>query len=196
MISAIKISQISVVSPDLSEKAKSSTVVAQETKQKDKTESNNITDTVSLGTMTYSAGTYNRQAIRDAADQRFESMRALVGQYLNRQGEAAKQISAAESSTQAVAPTGSDISQSSDWGVDAVSDRILQFAAAVSSGDRTSYGALKSAIDKGFQQASKALGGELYGVSQETYKEVIRKLDAWKDDETKSRDMFIEQQIG
>lgn len=197
MISAIKISQISVVSPDLSEKAKSSTVVAQETKQKDKTDSNNITDTVSLGTMTYSAGTYSRQAIRDAADQRFESMRTLVRQYLNRQGEAAKQVTGTESdAVQSAAQAGSNLSQNSDWGVDAVSDRIFQFAMAVSSGDRTSYGALKSAIDKGFQQASKALGGELYGVSQETYKEVIRKLDAWRDDETKSRDMFIEQKIG
>jgi hypothetical protein len=193
MISAIKISQTSVVSPDLSEKSKSPTVVAQELKQKDKTESSSITDTVTLGTTTHSAGTYSRQAIREAADQRFGNMGALVGQYLNRQSEATKQVSGAESGA---AQAASDISQNSDWGVDAVSDRILQFATAVSSGNRTSYGALKSAIDAGFQQAMKALGGEAYGVSQETYKEVIRKLDAWRDNETQSRDMFIEKQIG
>jgi hypothetical protein len=78
------------------------------------------------------------------------------------------------------------ISEDGEWGVKAVSDRIVQFAIAISGGDKTKYQELKDSIDEGFRQATKALGGELPGISQETYKEIMRKLDAWKNGESQN----------
>lgn len=191
MISEIKGRQTSVTSLASSAKTESSTAVAKEAA----VESVASVDAVTLGTTKSSAGTYSRtarklsasdlQTIKDAADQRYESMLALVKQLLAKQGEKAKQASGTDDAeTQSVSEAQAAISEDGDWGVKAVSDRIVQFAIAVSGGDKTKYDELKGAIDKGFQEATKKWGGELPGISQDTYKEIMRKLDAWKNGET------------
>lgn len=193
MISEIKASQISAASPVSSVKAQPSAAATEEAQA----ESVNNSDAVTLGTTKSSAGTYNRTArklsasdvgaLKTAADQRYENLLALVKQLLNKQGETAKHASGiAGANAQSITGAQAAISEDGEWGVKAVSDRIVQFAIAASGGDKTKYEELKGAIDKGFQQAAKALGGELPGISQETYKEVMRKLDAWKNDETQS----------
>jgi hypothetical protein len=194
MISEIKNRQTSVTSLASSAKTETSAAVAKE----DSVESVASVDAVTLGTTKSSAGTYTRtarklnasdlQTIKDAADQRYESMLALVKQLLAKQGEAAKKASGAkdDDETQSVSEAQAAISEDGDWGVKAVSDRIVQFAIAISGGDKSKYDELKSSIDKGFQEATKTWGGDLPGISQDTYKEVMRKLDAWKNDETQN----------
>ena len=71
------------------------------------------------------------------------------------------------------------ISEDGEWGVKAVSDRLVDFAISVSGGDKTKFAELKSAIDEGFAAAKKALGGTLPDICNETYNETMRKLDAW-----------------
>ncbi len=66
-----------------------------------------------------------------------------------------------------------------DWGAEAVSTRIVDFAVALSGGDRSRFEELKGAIEKGFQEAEKALGGSLPEVSRRTYDLVMEKLEAW-----------------
>jgi len=66
-----------------------------------------------------------------------------------------------------------------DWGAEAVSTRIVDFAVALSGGDRSRFEELKGAIEKGFQEAEKALGGTLPEVSRRTYDLVMDKLEAW-----------------
>ena len=152
-------------------------------------------DAVSLGAAKGDAGTYNRtarklsasdvEALKAAADQRYENLLALVKQLLKKQGEASKRATGIGfNNPQSVSEAQAAISEDGEWGVKAVSDRIVQFAIAISGGDKSKYETLKAAIDKGFQQAAKALGGELPGISQETYKETMRKLEAWKNDES------------
>jgi hypothetical protein len=72
-----------------------------------------------------------------------------------------------------------DISQDADWGVEAVSDRIVDFAKSISGGDTSKLEMLREAIDKGFASAKKTLGGKLPSVSMDTYDAVMSKLDAW-----------------
>lgn len=71
------------------------------------------------------------------------------------------------------------ISEDGEFGVKAVSDRIVKFAIAISGGDKTKLDMLKSAIEKGFEQARKALGGTLPDICNQTHDEVMKKLDEW-----------------
>lgn len=71
------------------------------------------------------------------------------------------------------------ISEDGEFGVNAVSDRLVDFAIAVSGGDKTKLETLKSAIDAGFAAAKEALGGTLPEISNQTYTETMRKLDEW-----------------
>lgn len=66
---------------------------------------------------------------------------------------------------------------------EAVSDRIVDFAKAVSGGDTKKLDKLKGAIEKGFKQAESMLGG-LPEISQETHRLVMEKLDAWAQEST------------
>lgn len=147
------------------------------------------TDTVELGASQPNAGTYTRtsrklsgseiESIRSAAEQAYANLRALVEQLLKDQNKSREKAQGV-SGVSGVNEAQKAVSEDGEFGVKAVSDRIVQFAIAISGGDRTKYETLKAAIDKGFQQASKALGGELPAISQQTYNEVMRKLENWK----------------
>lgn len=71
------------------------------------------------------------------------------------------------------------VSDDGFWGVEAVSDRIVDFAKSISGGDVNKADALKAAIEKGFASAKKALGGELPDISHQTHEAVMKKLDDW-----------------
>lgn len=146
------------------------------------------TDSVELGASQPSAGTYTKRklsasevdSIKTAAEQAYANLRALVEQLLKNQGKSSGKSSGKVDGVSEVDAAKQAISEDGEFGVKAVSDRIVQFAIAVSGGDKAQYEKLKAAIDKGFQQASKALGGELPAISQQTYSEVMRKLENWK----------------
>lgn len=69
-----------------------------------------------------------------------------------------------------------------DLGAEAVSQRLVDFAIALSGGDKSKAEILRGAIEQGFKEAEKILG-ELPGVSQETYKLTMEKFDAWANGE-------------
>lgn len=75
------------------------------------------------------------------------------------------------------------ISENGEWGVEAVSDRLVAFAKAISGNDKTKVGELKAAIAEGFKEAERILGGKLPEISQKTYEETMRKLDEWSSSE-------------
>lgn len=65
-----------------------------------------------------------------------------------------------------------------------VSDRLVDFAKAISGGDKSKFELLKKAIDDGFEAAGIEFGAELPDICQETYKLTMEKLEAWaKEDE-------------
>jgi hypothetical protein len=72
------------------------------------------------------------------------------------------------------------ISEDGPLGVKAVSDRIAGVAIAFTGGDPDKLPELKAAIEKGFGQAAKVFGGELPDICNQTYDEVMRKLDEWE----------------
>ena len=72
-----------------------------------------------------------------------------------------------------------DIAEDGYWGVEATSDRILDFAKALTGGDPDKIEEMRDAFEKGFKQATKTWGGELPEISQKTYDATMAKFDAW-----------------
>ncbi len=76
------------------------------------------------------------------------------------------------------------ISEGGKFSPEAVSDRIVNFAKAISGGDTDKYELLKDAIEKGFNEAKELLGGSLPDISNKTYDLVMEKLDNWANPDT------------
>ncbi len=131
------------------------------------------------------------ESIRNQAEQSAASLKAVVEKLILRQGEKAPMASLGLEilgTTSAVAipetETASAVSENSDWGVEAVSDRIVSFAKSLSGGDPSKIELLREAIDKGFASAQKTLGGKLPDISNQTYDAVMAKLDDWAGEST------------
>ena len=77
-----------------------------------------------------------------------------------------------------------DIAEDGYWGVEKTSDRILDFAKALSGGDPDKADELLEAFKEGFKQATGAWGQDLPEISQKTYKAVEEKFAAWKAEST------------
>jgi hypothetical protein len=65
------------------------------------------------------------------------------------------------------------------FGVDKTSDRIVDFAIGLAGGDPSRLAAIKEGVDKGFNEALEAFGGQLPEISYKTYDAVMQKLDDW-----------------
>ena len=72
-----------------------------------------------------------------------------------------------------------DISEDGYWGVKQTSDRLVDFAKALTGGDSSKIEDMREAIKKGFDGAKKLWGGELPEISKQTYDATMEKLDQW-----------------
>lgn len=77
-----------------------------------------------------------------------------------------------------------DISENGYWGVEQTSQRIFDFAQALSGGDEDKMNKMLDAFKKGFQQATKSWGKELPDISQQTYDAVLKKFEDYKNPKT------------
>lgn len=79
-----------------------------------------------------------------------------------------------------------DISEDGYWGVNQTSDRIIDFANALTGGDPDKIEEMRSAFEKGFKQAEKTWGGKLPDISQRTYEAVMEKFDKMAEEANKT----------
>lgn len=70
-----------------------------------------------------------------------------------------------------------DIAEDGYWGVNQTSDRIIDFATALTGGDPDKIEEMREAFKKGYEQAQKTWGGELPEISRQTYEAVMSKFD-------------------
>ena len=70
-----------------------------------------------------------------------------------------------------------DIAEDGYWGVSQTSQRILDFATALTGGDPDKIEEMRAAFQKGFKQAEKTWGGQLPDISQRTYDAVMKGFD-------------------
>ena len=77
-----------------------------------------------------------------------------------------------------------DIAEDGYWGVNQTSDRIVDFAKALTGGDPSKIEEMQEAFIKGFKMAEETWGGELPEISKKTYDAVLEKFEAWKKEAT------------
>lgn len=70
-----------------------------------------------------------------------------------------------------------DIAEDGYWGVKQTSDRIIDFAKALTGGDPSKIEEMRDAFKKGYKQAEKTWGGNLPDISKQTYDAVMEKFD-------------------
>ena len=153
--------------------------------------------TVEIRTSQKSSATYTKPVsnklnseevarLKEEANKATETIRQIVRKLIAGQGdvENTTQDVTIDKETQAAAAKA--ISEDGEWGVKAVSKRIVEFAKAISGGDLEKLSQLKEAIEEGFKAAAELFGGELPQISKDTYNEVMRQLDEWKNEGNKA----------
>ena len=80
-----------------------------------------------------------------------------------------------------IAQAKKDIAEDGYWGVDQTSDRILDFAKALSGDDPDKADMLLEAFKKGYKQATGDWGAELPSLCKDTYDAVVEKFQKLKD---------------
>ena len=75
-----------------------------------------------------------------------------------------------------------DIAEDGYWGVNQTSDRIIDFAKALTGGDPSKIEDMRDAFKKGYEQAEKTWGGKLPEISQKTYDAVMAGFDKMAED--------------
>ena len=132
--------------------------------------------------------------LKSDAEARTNQMKQLVQQLISKQGDAYGKANnmwqflasgnfTVDAATKAQAQA--DIAEDGYWGVKQTSDRIIDFAKALSGGDSEKMNKMVDAFKKGFEMATRTWGGKLPDISQRTYDAVIEKFDQWqKENET------------
>jgi hypothetical protein len=138
------------------------------------------------------------QKLTQENDQALVKLKLVVSELLKQQGMKFEDVQIGDignvkvdEATQKKAQAAID--DGGEYSAENVSDRIVQFAKAISGGDKSKIGVLRAAIDKGFEEAKQAIGQELPEISQQTYKLVMDKLDAWaNEDQTTDQTVTIQ----
>lgn len=133
------------------------------------------------------------EKLKADTEQRTSQLRSLVEKMMTKQGATianadsmwsflAKGDFTVDAETKAQAQA--DIAEDGYWGVEQTSDRILDFAKALSGNDPEKADLLINAFKKGFSEATKTWGDKLPDISKRTYDAVLEKFDQWKNGTT------------
>lgn len=132
------------------------------------------------------------------ADKRAQSLRDLVEKMLLKQGDtftAGTDIYAllregkVQVDPETKAQAQKDIAEDGYWGVKKTSERLVSFAKALTGGDPTKADSMIEAVKKGFEEATKAWGGDLPEICRSTMDDAIGKLEEWRDSIKASSEM-------
>ncbi len=140
---------------------------------------------------TYKPNTDLVNKLKADAEARTAQLRSLVEKMMTKQADAYGQANdmwsllrsgklSVDPATRAQAQA--DIAEDGYWGVKQTSQRILDFANALTGGDPDKLQDMRDAFEKGFKKAEKTWGGSLPDISQQTYKAVMDGFDKMAED--------------
>ncbi|MCH5255470.1 MAG: hypothetical protein J1F41_11140 [Lachnospiraceae bacterium] len=135
---------------------------------------------------TYTQNTDLVAKLKADQESRLQQLQSIVEQLLTKQGQTYNSANGiwsilaggnlqVDAATQAQAQK--DIAEDGYWGVKQTSDRIIDFATALTGGDPDKIEEMREAFKKGYKQAEKTWGGELPEISKQTYDAVMQKFD-------------------
>lgn len=163
---------------------------AKSTEKKDEYVKSNTTQKDSTKQI-YKKNTALVNQLKQDAENRKQQLIALVEKSIGNQGNAYNSLcelfTAIKDGKVAVDPAAveqakKDVAEDGYWGVKQTSDRFVEFAKALTGGDPSKADKMIEAIEKGFEQATKAWGGKLPDICSETIKVTKEKLTAWKNE--------------
>ena len=185
-------------------KAKENTEAAQQTKAAEKNATAKAAEdsgviyepTLEMPTKTYKANEELISKLKLDAQDRINQLQNIVQQLISKQADASGKATdiwgflregkfTVDPETKAQAEK--DIAEDGYWGVEATSQRIIDFANALTGGDPSKIDAMKDAFLKGFKQAEKTWGGKLPEISRQTYDAVLSGFDKMAE-ETKAQE--------
>ncbi|MDA3846075.1 MAG: hypothetical protein PF505_05935 [Vallitaleaceae bacterium] len=76
-----------------------------------------------------------------------------------------------------------DVAPGGYWSPEETSTRFMDFAKALSGGDKSKADLLIDAFKEGYAMAQEIWGGELPEISQKTYDMTLEKFEAWKNED-------------
>lgn len=137
---------------------------------------------------TYTQNTELVAKLKADQQNRQQQLQSIVDQMISKQGDAYNKANGiwsilsggnftVDAATKAQAEK--DIAEDGYWGVEQTSDRILDFAKALTGGDPSKIEEMRDAFKKGYKQAEGTWGGKLPDISQRTYDAVMQKFDQW-----------------
>lgn len=140
---------------------------------------------------TYKQDTEVINKLKADAEARNSQLRSLVEKMMTKQGQTIASADdmwkflaggnfTVDAATKAQAQK--DIAEDGYWGVEQTSDRIIDFAKALTGGDPDLIDKMQKAFEKGFSEATKSWGKELPDISQKTYNAVMEKFQTWKNE--------------
>ncbi|MBD5474721.1 MAG: hypothetical protein HDR17_01865 [Lachnospiraceae bacterium] len=135
---------------------------------------------------TYTQNTSLVNKMKADAEAHTQQLQNIVQQLMSKQGETYNTANGiwsvlasgkftVDAATKAQAEK--DIAEDGYWGVEQTSDRIIDFATALTGGDPSKIEEMREAFKKGYKQAEKTWGGQLPDISQRTYDAVMEKFD-------------------
>ena len=146
---------------------------------------------------TYKADRKQADQIKEAVETKKKQLQDIVDKLITKQGKAfdiangknLKNLYAGlnvDAKTRAQAQA--DISEDGYYGVKQTSQRIFDFAMALSGGDPDKMEKMRSAFEKGFKKATKSWGDKLPDICQQTYDAVQSMFDDYKEQQKKAAD--------
>lgn len=135
---------------------------------------------------TYTQNTNLVNKLKADAEAHAQQLQNIVQQLMGKQGQTYNTANGiwsfladgnftVDAATQAQAQK--DIAEDGYWGVEQTSDRIIDFATALTGGDPDKIEEMREAFKKGYKAAEDTWGGQLPDISQRTYDAVMQKFD-------------------
>lgn len=140
-------------------------------------------------TVTYSKPDFiTIEALKEESEKIYSNLKRIVKELLERQGYSLDIIQEEKEINIKVDDITREealelISEGGALSPEKVSDRIVEFAIAISGGDKTKAEILKEAIIDGFKEAESLFGGTLPDISYKTYDLIMEKFDLWAKEE-------------
>ena len=124
------------------------------------------------------------------AEERYAQLASLVEKLMTKQSETSRYATLGdlmkgvangevEVDPEVVKQAKKDVADDGYWGVEQTAERIVSFAKALTGGDAGKVEQMRSAIEKGYKDATKTWGSELPEISSKTRDRVNELLDEW-----------------
>ncbi|MBP3611485.1 MAG: hypothetical protein J6J42_14270 [Lachnospiraceae bacterium] len=130
------------------------------------------------------------EKMKAEAELKTAQLRTLVEKMMLKQGEQFTTLSDAfdmikegtlEVDDEVVVEAQKEVSEDGYWGVNQTSERLVSFAKALAGNDPTKADSMIEALQRGFDAATEAWGGELPDLCKQTFEAAQKKLTEWRD---------------